>query len=41
MKKTGGRKLKQREKTYGLVHDGTYKDNSFFMKNKERRKSCY
>ena len=36
MKKTGGRKLKQREKTYGLVHDGTYKDNSFFMKNKNK-----
>ena len=36
MKKTGGRKLKQREKTYGLVHDGAYKDISFFMKNKNK-----
>ena len=36
MKKTGGKKLKKRKMTYGLVHDGIYKDNSFFMKNKNK-----
>ena len=33
-KKLNGKKLKQKKMTYGAIHDGIYKDDSFFMKNK-------
>jgi hypothetical protein len=32
-KKLGGKKLKIKQNTYGIMHDGIYKDDTFFMKN--------
>ena len=35
-KKLCGKKLKTKKTTYGILHDGIYKDNTFFMKNKNK-----
>ena len=35
-KKLCGKKLKKKNMTYGIAHDGIYKDDSFFMKNKNK-----
>ena len=35
-KKLGGKKLKIKQNTYGIMHDGIYKDDTFFMKNKNK-----
>ena len=35
-KKLCGKKLKNKNMTYGILHDGIYKDNTFFMKNKNK-----
>ena len=31
-----GKKLKMKNSTYGILHDGVYKDYTFFMKNKNK-----
>ena len=35
-KKINGKKLKMKQNTYGILHDGIYKDDTFFMKNKNK-----
>ena len=35
-RKTQTKKIKMKNKTYGILHEESYKDNTFFMKNKNK-----
>ena len=35
-KKLCGKKVQKKKMTYGIVHDGNYQDDTFFMKNKNK-----